>query len=915
MLSASRRLTSRANSLTLKPRGVTRVNLPTQVNVVKSGVNDLSVRGFSSWFNSANNSPSFEQLTTEGDKLNYVRRMVQSDPRMGLSLIEQGWAAGKLPTTEQFAKEYCKAAFALKRFDNVDLNALSLMLHNELTAGIQSSNGGMTAAQMQQLLAASLSRSSGGSLGSGAGESADRPIFVANKSSSFKDQMWKLLGMGVSTFIVLAFLSTLFDPKAVASKMGISGPSSTIKKAEQSDKTFDDVVGVEEAKSELEEIVMYLKDPKRFTRLGGKLPKGVLLTGPPGTGKTLLAKAIAGEAEVPFFYSSGSEFEEMYVGVGARRVRDLFAAANANAPCIIFIDEIDAVGGSRNLKDQTAMKMTLNQLLVEMDGFQENNGVIVIGATNFADALDSALTRPGRLDRHIEVPLPDVGGRKDILELYSKKMPLSAEVDLEQIARGTPGYSGAELFNLMNQAAVKSSVMGLNAISMKMLEWAKDRISMGAERQSAILSEETMKLTAHHEAGHALVGILTEGSDPIHKATIIPRGRALGLVLQLPDGDQTSMSLKQMMARLDVCMAGRIAEEIMFGHENVTSGASSDIQQATRLARAMVTKYGFSEKIGSVFINNDPSQNDRGTSISDETLKEIDGEIKRLCDESYARTLKLLTENKQKLINIAEGLIKYETLAGAEVVEIANTGKLAADGTNGSIRSQKPSRELKQIPSVGVGGPKKPLFPPAPPGAGTATPRAPKPKPKPDVAPALQNKLNPPSSNNNNSTGATADSATSNPLSGLAAWFGGAAAGAGGAKDDKVSSSSTFSPPGPSNKAAHTQQQQQEQQSPVVVSRAPTSVQRSHMHSGQSSTSTEIRVRNINGKIVEESTTTVVSKDPETGKVSKTITRRIRGPPVIVGQQQQEQQQTTKSAAASSVEKEQEEREEKNVKK
>jgi len=855
MLSASRRFATRASLFPLKTHSVTKI----APIYLRSNAYGPSVRAFSSWLSSSsagNSGASFEQLSSDGDRLNYIRKMVQSDPRMGLSLIEQGWAAGKLPTTEAFAKEYCKAAFALKRFDNVDLNALSLMLHNELTAGMEA-NGGMSAAQMQQMLSASMMRSSGAAVGSGAGESADRPIFVANKPSSFKDQLWKLLGMGISTFIVLAFISTLFDPKAVASKMGMA-PQSTVKQAEQSDKTFDDVVGVDEAKTELEEIVMYLKDPDRFTRLGGKLPRGVLLTGPPGTGKTLLAKAIAGEAEVPFFYSSGSEFEEMYVGVGARRVRDLFAAANANSPCIIFIDEIDAVGGSRNLKDQTAMKMTLNQLLVEMDGFQENNGVIVIGATNFADALDQALTRPGRMDRHIEVPLPDVGGRKEILELYSKKMPLSVEVDLEQIARGTPGYSGAELFNLMNQAAVKSSVLGDNAITMKMLEWAKDRISMGAERQSAILTAETMKLTAHHEAGHALVGILTDGSDPIHKATIIPRGRALGLVLQLPDGDQTSMTLKQMMARLDVCMGGRIAEEVMFGKENVTSGASSDIQQATRLARAMVTKYGLSDKIGAVFINNDPSQNDRGTRISDETLQEVDNEIKRLCDESYTRVTKLLQDNKHKLINVAEGLIKYETLAGAEVVELANTGKLVADGTNGKVRSQKPSRALKQIPTEGVGGPRKRLAPTHNPAATPRQTPASKPQPKPQP---LQRKATTPKAE---PAAGEKPAVPPNPLGGFSSWF--------SAPSSPAAANPTTPPATPAGTSGTANINNRAIPSPPALTR------------GSTSTSTEVRVRNINGKMVEESTTTVVSKDPQTGAVSRTTTRRIRGPPVIVDQ-------------------------------
>ena len=368
----------------------------------------------------------------------------------------------------------------------------------------------------------------------------------------------------------------------------------------------------------------------------------MLLTGPPGTGKTLLARAIAGEAEVPFFFTSGSEFEEMFVGVGARRVRDLFEQARKKSPCIIFIDEIDAIGGSRQLKDQSAMKMTLNQMLVEMDGFDQSDGVIVIAATNFPDSLDSALVRPGRFDKHVDVPMPDIGGRKavllyysmlyytisyytmlyliitllpwiKILELYGNKIPLSDDVDLEQIARGTPGFSGAELFNLINQAALKASIEGLRSVGMQALEYAKDKIMMGAERKSAVIRPETIKMTAFHEAGHALVALKTEGSDPIHKATVIPRGRSLGMVMQLRDGDQTSMTKKEMLARMDVCFGGRIAEELIFGVDSVTSGASNDIQQATKIAYSMVSKLGFNSKVGVMYVD------DKDPKISPET--------------------------------------------------------------------------------------------------------------------------------------------------------------------------------------------------------------------------------------------------------------------------------------------------------
>jgi len=451
--------------------------------------------------------------------------------------------------------------------------------------------------------------------------------------------------------------------------MGMSGKH--IQEAEGSDVHFDDVKGVTEAKAELEEIVMYLRDPERFTRLGGKLPRGLLLTGPPGTGKTLLAKAIAGEAGVPFFFSSGSQFEEVYVGLGAKRVRELFEAAKKKAPAIIFIDEIDAVGGTRKLKDQSALKMTLNELLVQLDGFEENNGIIVIGATNFAESLDTALLRPGRFDKHVTVPLPDVGGRREILEMYADKTTIAKDVDLDVLARGTTGFSGADLYNLMNQAALKASVDGLNAITMAVLEYAKDKILMGAERKTAVITAKTAKCTAYHEAGHALVATLTEGADPIHKATIMPRGSSLGMVTQLPEGDQTSQSKREMLARMDVCMGGRVAEELIFGPDNVTSGALSDIQQATRMARAMVTKFGFSDEVGMVYHGGDSGEE----SASGSTRAKIDEEVKKLTEASYKRATELLKKHSKQHKLLAQTLLEYETLTGDEVRELIRKGK------------------------------------------------------------------------------------------------------------------------------------------------------------------------------------------------------------------------------------------------
>ena len=474
--------------------------------------------------------------------------------------------------------------------------------------------------------------------------------------------------------VAVSAISALLDERGLGKGLGgAGGMNAGSKHVQEADATenrrkvkFADVKGVEEAKAELEEIVMYLKDPSRFTRLGGKLPRGLLLTGPPGTGKTLLAKAIAGEADVPFFYSSGSQFEEVYVGLGAKRIRELFEAAKKKAPAIIFIDEIDAVGGTRRLKDQSALKMTLNELLVQLDGFDENNGIIVIGATNFMESLDQALLRPGRFDKHVTVPLPDVGGRKEILEMYASKTKLSKDVDLSVLARGTTGMSGADLNNLINQAALKASVDGLPYITMEVLEYAKDKIIMGAERKTAVISKETARNTAYHEAGHAVVAVLTPGAIPIHKATIMPRGVALGMVTMLPEGDQTSQSLKEMLASMDVAMGGRVAEELTFGMDAVTSGASSDIQYATRIARNMVTKWGFSKEVGIVYHGGATGEE----SASANTRAQIDREVKHLTQSAYVRAKELLEKYKYEHKLLAETLLEYETLTGDEVRDL-----------------------------------------------------------------------------------------------------------------------------------------------------------------------------------------------------------------------------------------------------
>ena len=495
-------------------------------------------------------------------------------------------------------------------------------------------------------------------------------VQVISQPGSIRQAIFNTLLRITMILIGVSAVSALMDEKGIG-RGGLGGMNSGSKHIQEADATkgrkvkFADVMGVEEAKAELEEIVLYLKDPSRFTRLGGKLPRGLLLTGPPGTGKTLLAKAIAGEADVPFFYASGSQFEEVYVGLGAKRVRELFEAAKKKAPAIVFIDEIDAVGGNRKLKDQSALKMTLNELLVQMDGFDENNGIIVIGATNFVESLDSALLRPGRFDKMVTVPLPDVGGRKEILEMYAKKTKLAPDVDLTVLARGTTGFSGADLNNLINQAALKASVDGLPHITMSVLEYAKDKILMGAERKTAVITKETARCTAYHEAGHAVVAVLTEGAMPIHKATIMPRGTSLGMVTMLPEGDQTSQSLKEMLAAMDVAMGGRVAEELTFGKDAVTTGASSDIRYATNIARSMVTKWGFSDEIGIVYHGGEI-----GEDASSSTRNRIDDEVKKLTHSAYQRATDLLIKYGDEHKLLAETLLEYETLTGDEVRDL-----------------------------------------------------------------------------------------------------------------------------------------------------------------------------------------------------------------------------------------------------
>ena len=448
--------------------------------------------------------------------------------------------------------------------------------------------------------------------------------------------------------------------------------------------TFADVAGIDEAREELEEIVEFLKDPQRFSKLGGQIPKGALLVGSPGTGKTLLARAIAGEAGVPFFTISGSDFVEMFVGVGASRVRDMFEQAKKNAPCIVFIDEIDAVGRHRgsglgNSNDER--EQTLNQLLVEMDGFEANEGIIIIAATNRPDVLDPALLRPGRFDRQVVVPIPDIEGREKILSVHMKKVPLAPDVNPRTIARGTPGFSGADLANLVNEAALLAARRNKRLVAMQEFEDAKDKVMMGTERRSMVMTDDEKKMTAYHEAGHALVSINEEASDPIHKATIIPRGRALGMVMRLPERDNYSYHRDKMHANLAVSMGGRVAEELIFGHNKVSSGASSDIQYATDLARNMVTKWGMSDKLGPLmyeqqqegYLGMGQSQRTMGSA---ETNKLIDAEIRTLVEDAHKRATDILKDQEDKLHLIAQAMLEYETLTGDEIDQLVADGKI-----------------------------------------------------------------------------------------------------------------------------------------------------------------------------------------------------------------------------------------------
>ncbi len=512
----------------------------------------------------------------------------------------------------------------------------------------------------------------------------DRGVSIS--AAPLDEKMPSLLGVLLSWFPMLLLIAVwIFFMRQMqggrGGAMGFGKSKAKLMNEIKGKVTFNDVAGVEEAKEEVEEVVEFLKDPRKFSRLGGKIPRGCLLVGPPGTGKTLLARAIAGEAGVPFFTISGSDFVEMFVGVGASRVRDMFEQGKKNSPCIIFIDEIDAVGRSRGAGlggGNDEREQTLNQLLVEMDGFDTNEGVIIIAATNRPDVLDPALLRPGRFDRQVVVSLPDIIGREKILKVHSKKISMAPDVNLRTIARGTPGFSGADLANLVNEAALLAARKNKRIVTYLEFEDAKDKVMMGAERRSMVMTEDEKKLTAYHEAGHAIVTINEKAAYPIHKATIIPRGRALGMVMQLPEKDEVSQTREQLHAQMAIAMGGRVAEELIFGEDKVTTGAVSDIEQATKRARAMVMRAGLSKELGPIAYGENEEEVFLGRSVarqqnmSEETAKKVDSEIKKFVEKGYDRARKVLTDKIDDLHKIAKALLTYETLSGSEIEDIVN---------------------------------------------------------------------------------------------------------------------------------------------------------------------------------------------------------------------------------------------------
>ncbi|KAF3006496.1 hypothetical protein E8E13_004538 [Curvularia kusanoi] len=572
-----------------------------------------------------------------------------------------------------------------------------------IVGNAQGSNNGLTPQQIQavsQAVGANMGAGQIGKARGGVGVKSD-PVYVVVEESMwnviFKWVRW-LAGFALAAYVSLILITLFVETSGVLKKVG--GGTSAEVRPEHQNTRFSDVHGCDEAKEELLDVVDFLKHPERYNKLGGRLPKGVLLIGPPGTGKTLLARAVAGEAGVPFFYMSGSEFDEVYVGVGAKRVRELFTTARAKAPAIVFIDELDAIGGKRKSRDANYHRQTLNQLLNDLDGFDQSTGVIFIAATNHPELLDSALLRPGRFDRHVQVELPDVGGRLAILKYHTKKIRLSPEIDLSSIARGTPGFSGAELENLANSAAIRASKLQAKFVSLNDLEWAKDKITMGSEKKTRAVPLQDKIHTAYHEGGHALVGLFTKGYSDVHKATILPRGHAAGITFFLPQ-EEHHHTRKQYIRQLQVCMGGKMAEEIIFGADNVADGASGDIQQATQLAYSMVTACGFSDTLGNVDFKSNYEM------VSPETKRLIDNEVRRLIDEARASAKDLLNSKREELDRLAEALVQYETLDKQEILKVIkgeslpNRIKSSPDAPIKLPTSRLPSPVAPPVPGTG----------------------------------------------------------------------------------------------------------------------------------------------------------------------------------------------------------------------
>ncbi|MCJ1271834.1 hypothetical protein MMC22_011739 [Lobaria immixta] len=571
-------------------------------------------------------------------------------------------------------------------------------------AQIQGQTSSLTSEQLQAVGQAVAASSQGGNIGVVRGKSGatgtgakDSPLYVVVEESigaSLFKWVKFIFYFGLTAYVVLIMFTFAVEATGVIKKVGATQNNEA--QPQHQTVRFSDVHGCDEAKEELQELVEFLKAPERFSTLGGKLPKGVLLVGPPGTGKTLLARAVAGESGVPFFFMSGAEFDEIYVGVGAKRVRELFNNARTKAPAIIFIDELDAIGGKRNERDPAYVKQSLNQLLTELDGFSQESGVIIIAATNFPQLLDKALTRPGRFDRNVVVPLPDVRGRVEILKHHMKNVQVSTEVDHSVIARGTPGFSGAELENLVNQAAVRASRNKSDKVGVADFDWAKDKIMMGAERRSAVIQEKDKIMTAYHEGGHALVALSNPSAHPVHKATIMPRGQTLGMVLSYPEMDKVSMAKKEYLAQIDVCMGGKVAEELVYGPDSVTSGCAADLQNATSIAYSMVTQMGMSESFGNVDLHTAYG------SLSSETKRKIEEEVRRILEEGRLRALKVLTERRRDLDVLAKALVEYEALTADEIRRVLKGEKLPKMTSLPNVPIKIP--EFLTVPQPPLGG-------------------------------------------------------------------------------------------------------------------------------------------------------------------------------------------------------------------